>query len=59
METPRGCRRNRHDLAATAALEAAARCGAPVATALDLPCGFRRLALLADRGIAATGADAS
>jgi ubiquinone/menaquinone biosynthesis C-methylase UbiE len=60
-ETPRGRRRNRRDLAAISrALEEAARRGAPVATALDLPCGTGRLApLLADWGVAAAGADAS
>jgi ubiquinone/menaquinone biosynthesis C-methylase UbiE len=60
-ETSRGRRRNRRDLAAIGrALDEAARRGAPVRTALDLPCGTGRLApLLSERAIAASGADVS
>ncbi len=58
-ETPRGRRRNARDLAAIGrALDEAARRGAPVGSALDLPCGTGRLApLLRERRIAASGAD--
>jgi len=58
-DTPRGRRRNARDLAAIGrALDEAARRGAPVASALDLPCGTGRLApLLLERRIAAAGAD--
>ena len=60
-ETPRGRRRNRRDLAAIGrALDEAARRGAPVREALDLPCGTGRLApLLFERSISAAGADVS
>ncbi len=60
-ETARGKRRNRRDLAAIGrALDEAARRGASVGTALDLPCGTARLApLFAARAIRAWGADLS
>ncbi len=60
-QTARGRRRNRRDLAAIGrALDAAARLGGQVRTALDLPCGTGRLApLLFSRHIAAAGADVS
>lgn len=60
-ETSRGRRRNRRDLAAIGrALDEALRRGAPVRTALDVPCGTGRLApLLAERSIRASGADIS
>ncbi len=60
-ETPRGRRRNRRDLAAIGrALDEAARRGAPVRNALDLPCGTGRLVpLLRERRIRAAGADIS
>jgi ubiquinone/menaquinone biosynthesis C-methylase UbiE len=60
-ETPRGRRRNRRDLEAIGrALDEAGRRGAPVRTALDLPCGTGRLfPLLAARSIRASGADVS
>ena len=60
-ETARGKRRNRRDLAAIGrALDEAGRRGAPVRSALDLPCGTARLApFFAERGIHAWGADVS
>jgi ubiquinone/menaquinone biosynthesis C-methylase UbiE len=60
-ETRRGRRRNRRDLEAIGrALDEAERRGAPVRSALDLPCGTGRLApLVFERSIATTGADVS
>ena len=60
-ESARGRRRNRRDLAAIGrALDEAERSGAPVRSALDLPCGTGRLApLLFERSIRALGADVS
>jgi ubiquinone/menaquinone biosynthesis C-methylase UbiE len=58
-ETLRGRRRNARDLAAIArALDEASRRGAPIRTALDVPCGTGRLVpLLRERRIRAAGAD--
>jgi ubiquinone/menaquinone biosynthesis C-methylase UbiE len=60
-DTARGRRRNARDLAAIGrALDEAERRGAPVRSALDLPCGTGRLGpLLSQRRIAASGADVS